>query len=727
MKLHKKAKRTLYALLASAAVLTASVQVGAISWFGPGSDTPDGNETASQEYKTVASNGTLELQMTSGTGRLRVVEKATNHVWRSWKKDELTEEEVNTFTFLQSNVESALMCTYFSKDVADASYQTIYSDECSSLTIAEREDGADVSYVFKDIGIEIVVQYRLEDNTLRVSIPKDTIRETGDNLLATISVAPFFGSGRDTDDGFVLLPDGSGTLVRFKEEHPDYTSHYEQSIFGSDTVRVEEDIYSNKEDVMLPVFGISNGGYAMTCDIREGAEDTNLVCWPSGYRLRVTSAYPTFQLRRPYYATLSNTSTVRKYSTGPISHGFSAVYTFLGQGKDSYSDMAVSYRAYLLENGTLQDKLKTDAVLALDIFMAAQESKMLSNEYIPVTTFSQAQDMLSELIGQGADNLLVQMTGWTKGGYTASPNRFPIPGQIGGASGSAAFSEFAEKAGIPVYYADDYLSADKEKGTVNLNTVVYQGNRLIAETDTLGTKYLFSPLYVKQCFEKAKKSYQKSSIHGLIFERMGKELYFDYNPKYQDMTRYDTAQVWQQVLKSWTDQGGRAAAQGGNAYVLPYTDWIRDIPSRDSGYFFRDETVPFYQMVVHGSVLYTGMPINLFSDSRMDYLKMIEYGCTPLFVLSHDSPQKLIASDYNQLFSSEFSQYRERIAQEYQTFSTDFAGISSQAMIGHQKVADEVYCTTYADGTQVYVNYGHTPYTDALVTVEGENYTIKGR
>ena len=48
-------------------------------------------------------------------------------------------------------------------------------------------------------------------------------------------------------------------------------------------------------------------------------------------------------------------------------------------------------------------------------------------------------------------------------------------------------------------------------------------------------------------------------------------------------------------------------------------------------------------------------------------------------------------------------------------------------MIGHQKVADEVYCTTYADGTQVYVNYGHTPYTDALVTVEGENYTIKGR
>lgn len=62
---------------------------------------------------------------------------------------------------------------------------------------------------------------------------------------------------------------------------------------------------------------------------------------------------------------------MRKYSTGPISHGFSAVYTFLGQGKDSYSDMAVSYRAYLLENGTLQDKLKNDAVLALDIFMAA--------------------------------------------------------------------------------------------------------------------------------------------------------------------------------------------------------------------------------------------------------------------------------------------------------------------------------------------------------------------
>lgn len=240
-----KNRRTLGVLFVVVWILISlSMQAGAINWFIPDSDdeTTDDSSATSQEYTTVASNDVLELQMTDGTGRMRVRMKETGHIWRSWQKDELSTEEVNTFTYLQSNVESAFMCTYISKDNQDSSYQTVYADECSRLSIAPQNNGADVTYGFEDLEIELTIQYRVENNTLRVSIPKENIKENGEYLLATISLAPFLGSGRDTDEGFVLLPDGSGTLIRFKEDHPKYTSCYEQSIYGSDTVRVEQDI-----------------------------------------------------------------------------------------------------------------------------------------------------------------------------------------------------------------------------------------------------------------------------------------------------------------------------------------------------------------------------------------------------------------------------------------------------------------------------------------------------
>ena len=43
-------------------------------------------------------------------------------------------------------------------------------------------------------------------------------------------------------------------------------------------------------------------------------------------------------------------------------------------------------------------------------------------------------------------------------------------------------------------------------------------------------------------------------------------------------------------------------AEGANDLVLPYVDCIVNMPTESSQYFIIDESVPFYQIAVHGFI-----------------------------------------------------------------------------------------------------------------------------
>ena len=47
-------------------------------------------------------------------------------------------------------------------------------------------------------------------------------------------------------------------------------------------------------------------------------------------------------------------------------------------------------------------------------------------------------------------------------------------------------------------------------------------------------------------------------------------------------------------------------------------------------------------------------------------------------------------------------------------------------MVGHKNLNSDVSCTEYADGTQVYVNYGYSDFTtDEGVKVPARDYIVK--
>ena len=84
-----------------------------------------------------------------------------------------------------------------------------------------------------------------------------------------------------------------------------------------------------------------------------------------------------------------------------------------------------------------------------------------------------------------------------------------------------------------------------------------------------------------------------------------------------------------------------------------------------SNYFITDENVPFYQMVVHGSIPYSSDPGNLSYDLRYHVLKWVEYGCMPYFELTFQKSINLKNTEYSRLFTSYYSQWNDVIADVY--------------------------------------------------------------
>jgi len=123
-----------------------------------------------------------------------------------------------------------------------------------------------------------------------------------------------------------------------------------------------------------------------------------------------------------------------------------------------------------------------------------------------------------------------------------------------------------------------------------------------------------------------------------------------------------------------------------------------------------DETLPLYQMVVHGNIPYTiEEPGNLFYDSEKQWLQMLEYGAVPYFQITENSSGALTNTEYNFLFTSRFDQWKDELLDSVTAYNTTYKGLYASAMVEHKRLSKDVVRVTYENGVRLYVNYGENP------------------
>ncbi|MEZ0537446.1 DUF5696 domain-containing protein [Caldicellulosiruptoraceae bacterium PP1] len=531
--------------------------------------------------------------------------------------------------------------------------------------------------------------------------------------IVKIDILPYFGSSGDNEKGYMLIPDGSGGLSYFKNKHPQYLSYYSKEIYMDtlfDINRYENDIKNGMQEILMPVIGVKKENAAFIAYLNKGEANASVNYMPSGYEVNLNRIFFSFNYRRLYESVTKNWNgqNYKIYDRTPTKSDKEITYMFLPPSQADYSGMANKLREYLVSNKLLKKSriLKDNISLGLDIFLGIKEERILIDKFIASTTYMQAKDIVDYLMKNGVNNINLNLIGWMKGGYGIYPSSFEAERKLGGNKEFDELIKFTKQKNIPTFLQVNMIDASSKVGGFSVRNDVVRAKNGKQITNASHTRFIFSPQYV---FEKySTQIFNFISRHdylGVNFEKLGWFIYPDYKDK--AISRDQTEEYWEKTLDRFVKNNILTASMKGNIYVAKYVDLITSLPYKSTGFAFIDEDVPFYQMVIHGYIPYSMKPFNLFYDKKLEKLKALEYGAIPYYQVTYKDSSELKYTDYKELFTSKFDQWKNDILATYKEFKNRVGSTSNKYIISHKKINSDIVAITYSNNLTVYINYSN--------------------
>lgn len=694
-------------------------------------------------FELVSENRLLAFYLNRADSQILIHDKRNDHVWR-------TGPDVDTGSMNISELWKTHMRSVFILHYTDENKRTPKQTNniASNAVIYYRriKGGIEASYELQSLGITITLQFRLGRDYFEVSIPEGGIKETkrpkAKNpvfMVTQIELLPFFGAASDQDEGYLLIPDGGGALSYFKEDHPQYTRNFQETVYGEhqfEFLSYLEKKIRKKSVVVMPVFGLArlNDQAAFLGIITEGDFDSRVTASPSGYVVNFSRINPVFIVRRDYMAPLRAHVNVPTYEDEVIPTDRTARYYLLAGEQADYVGMADAYRRFLMVERDVEKMTGQRDVppMQLRIFNGVSKKVMVWHEYELMTSFREARKIVEALEDAGVNSMDVSLIGWNFLGFDgAYPKRLPSAAPAGGNDALRELASFARLRGYDLLLDDNYLYAFEFAGGFNKRRDCVRGPNKLPVYDSGGRMgqgyaglYLLNPVFA---YEKiAKRDIPRMAdlgATGVLLRHLGKTVLMDRNFA-NPLERWEFADWWLRIADLARRELGRAASDGANAYVIGHIDLIVDTPMDPSIYEFVDDIIPFYQMVIHGMVPYTTYPGNLRSDPKREYLRTIEYGALPTFELTYRRPAELKDTKYNRLFSSYYEEWVDRAADEFSAICGELGYLQSLYIIGHDIVAPNVKRVIYEDGSKVYINYNEEPVTVDGIEVGALDYVL---
>jgi len=677
----------------------------------------------------VAENDRLALYLKADHCGIDVEDKATGMVWSSSMNDPTFTGKIAGLNQKKANSLLTVNITNLVKGAGSITNAVLLNDKQLSTGYELIEGGVRVDYDLGANKVRLSVEILLEGDTVLVRVPYERIETYGDFSVVSIDMMPFLCSASDNAEGFLFYPDGSGAILDFQ----DY-AHFKEttqlfSVYGNLEKQNSVLEFFEQEDttVMMPVYGISVGGKALLAVIENGAESARISVNSSTKILALNYVFANFQYRRGFDDLRVTSRQIKTYDKKSMETDYSLRLMFLPEGKSTYSDMAVAYRDYLLNDQGWQPRLNDQSV-AIDLFMSAPEKGLLFDTQRTVTTLEEAGKIVDALAEKGVDEVQFSLKGWAKGGYGKTPDNLPVEGAIGSNAKLTALMDKTEQMGSTLSLTANFVEASKDSwGYSKRNDVVYLSNYSIL-TNEEEDVFILSPEAMYQKFAEFRKAAQKLAINGLRFEFLGKCVTFNYNNGHYH-TSADSIGVYKQMLQEAREAFGHVSVQGGAVALAQYADLMTEVPYDDSGFQFTTTSVPFYQIVMHGVRDYTGTPGNLSSDLERETLRWVEMGYMPYFELTWGSTEELMYTEYQSLFTAQYTAWIDEVAEIVKAFTQgDLKDVRTALIMKHECLADDLYKVTYDNGNIVYVNYSAAdaqadgltiPAKDYLVTKEG--------
>lgn len=690
-----------------------------------------------REFAKVTESEEVELWLNQEWNTLRIKNKSTGYLWGG-----LPLEEAEGLNKTWNNYGNSLVAiTCFDESGVEKRY-SLTSDAEVSYTIGE--SGFAFHANFLEIGISFDTIVELNGDKLTFSVDENSITEGADDQtfsLASMSFLPFLGSSySDTLDGYMLIPDGSGALIRFQKP-AQYTSTYAAKIYGKDlgieslsepsdlNAYRSNDYLVEEPQVLMPIYGIVHGAYqnGLFSVVDSGAHYTSIVATPAILNNPYNWVTARFEFRQKYIKNINRKegagAVVPQEHRNEISPKLS-IYVL--NGVDAHYDgMAVFYRNMLKESEQLKkvDIENKELPLRMEVLGADYHDEFIGRTLRLFTSAEDATSMVRRLSEYGISNLSLVYKCYTKKNEAGKA----LLSKVGDAKDFENLKNLVTESGGEFYYYLNPLGANYHQITFRTEAANNLSNMVI-KLSRRNSALMYKDTYF----------YRLSEVQERIEEALSRKEYGD-NPRFAvDQLSYrlfgdftsGKEKTREENLDTIIDLVNMVAGEEStplykpNQYMWKYTSEFYDTPLCGGQFLYETDTVPFLQIVLSGSIPMFGQPLNTGSYSRERILRHIEYGVAPSFVVTGCDSFDLYKTGQEDYFSTNFSDWEGYIQESYDVISEALQLVLGQAINEHVALEDGFIRVTYENGVKIYINYTDTLKSDGSIEVEANNYRI---
>ncbi|XFA99055.1 DUF5696 domain-containing protein [Candidatus Izemoplasma sp. B36] len=679
-----------------------------------------------ESYLLVGENQHYKLYMEEESYAIRVLNKVDGFIYGS--SISTKDDNLNNFnTTWEGIVNSCVTINYYSYDESNGVYitkeESIFrsEDSTTSYTLIENGFRAHLYYGESKISLDIIVY--LDGEYLRVEVPNESINEE-DYKLRSIKIYPFLGAVYSNDiTGYILVPDGSGALVRYKEIDA-VTEIYQFNYYGQDnSIRNE---LENEPIMSLPVSGMIHGinQHGFISIIENGASEASLVVSPAKRNLKYNYSYNEFTYRALYQTPLSESDLQNASGRLVIEDEINSCnpvikYKFLSGDSANYVGMANSYQDYLLNNNLLIDHVDSadDISVFLDIIAAETKSGFIFDEYIKLTDVEELISILTELDTLSIDPLVVYK-GYNDLGLTSSGLDYDSLNRKLGSLKSLL--DFITQNQFDLYFHIDPMISYSDADFSIYNDVSKRINDNLNEYQGFTKNYYYmKPTSVIESITNSVIFLEKSSINNVLIDSIGSLLYSDYS----DNT-IDRSMMIDILIEKLSTLENNIMLYQANDYLLKYTNSYLLTPMSSSRYRIYTDTVPFTAYVLSGVLDKYSTYMNFSSTSKIELLKLVDYGVSPSYLITNESAYALQNTELKQIYSSSFDTWKERINNDYQFVYEGLLSINNAKVVSRTFIQTGVYLVKYDNQVDIYINYTNDEIDLGDIIIDPLNYKV---
>lgn len=587
---------------------------------------------------------------------------------------------------------------------------------------------------FVNVDISFTVSIKLTNQGVRVHVPYSSIVQGNIEKVVLGSLIIFPGLGATKGDelpGYMVVPDGMGALIRYKNNEGQFVASYEERFYGNNQGITSVRNSVTNQRLLMPLFGMVHGinQNAVLGVIEEGDISSRLIVIPAGANnVPYNLIYPKYDFNQTYLQSftsdgLGGVQRIHQTSTSDIS----VHYYLLSNEEANYVGMANTYQDYLVREGILtRNNVVQDSIpLHTQVIMSDSRAQFVGTQAIVMTTLDQTRQIVTALETAGITNQHLSLLGWNNGGYSG---HLPSPLRYDSAVGSRRDFEtfFTDYSDMPIYLVNNYIYSAPENGRIRYRRDVAMGvNRFRLEDECSSCVYdrtfTLYPVTTQTLALDDLENVVNAGVK-VLFEDLGNTLFSYYqNDWYQ---REDSLVLYQDVMQAYESHASYIQP---NAYAWSYIDTYFDTPLYHSQLKIFDETIPLLSTVLAGHMELFSLHLNFNSVGRNQLLRMIDFNVYPSYVVTNNRSSDLKGSDIERYFATEFASWEPTIIEEYSFINDALQSVMGATLVARNRLATDVIANTYDNGIEIVINYGLTSFDLNGVTVDALSYVVQER